>query len=257
MKLFDTHCHLDFAAFDEDRNILLDVLDVKGVERLVIPAIGQENWQRVLDLAASRDSLFPALGIHPMFLEDVEVSALQQLSELVTKHREKVVAIGECGLDMSLENLDRQRVFFSEQLKLAEQVKLPVIVHHRKSHHLILPFLKKYRPSKGGVIHAFSGSYEQAMQYIDLGFKLGVGGTITYDRAQKTREAICKVPASALVLETDAPDMPIHGRQGMRNSPEYLGEIFAVLSLMTEIPGNELQAILWQNSCELFGLSQE
>lgn len=254
MELIDTHCHLDFAAFDEDRDTLIDALPTRGVSSVIVPAVSHENWQRVLDLAARHASVFAALGIHPMFLDTAEKSHIDDLTKLLEKHRDEVVAIGECGLDMSLDNIDVQRFYFTEQLKLAQQFDLPVIIHHRKSHHLILPFVKKYLPAKGGVIHAFSGSIEQAKQYIDLGFKLGVGGTITYDRAKKTRETIAEVPLESLVLETDAPDMPIHGRQGKRNSPEYLGEIFTVLTLLREVPGNEIERQLRENSRALFGL---
>lgn len=254
MKLIDTHCHLDFAAFDEDRKGLLEVLPTKGITKIVNPSVSFENWQRVLDLAASVEMVHPALGIHPMFLDNAETSHIDDLRRLIEHHRQAVVAVGECGLDLSQDNIEQQRFYFAEQLKIAQDFDLPVIIHHRKSHHLLLPFLKKYRVAKGGVIHAFSGSYEQAMQYIELGFKLGIGGTITYDRAEKTRETITRVPLEALVLETDAPDMPIHGRQGKRNSPEYLGEIFTVLSLLTEVPGPELESQLLKNSCGLFGI---
>ena len=254
MQLIDTHCHLDFAAFDDDRKTLIDALPTRGVVGVVNPAVSFENWQRVLDLAKAHESIYPALGIHPMFLDNAEKSHIDDLKGLLEKHREDVVAVGECGLDLSLENIDVQRFYFTEQLKLAQEFELPVIIHHRKSHHLLIPFIKKYTPQKGGVIHAFSGSYEQAMHYVELGFKLGIGGTITYDRAQKTRDTISRVPLEALVLETDAPDMPIHGRQGKRNSPEYLGEIYTVLTLLRDEPGNEIEAQLLKNSNELFGL---
>lgn len=253
-KLIDTHVHLDFAAFDEDREQLLEALPTKGVVKLINPAVSHENWQRVLDLADTAECVHPALGIHPMFLDTAQKSHIDDLKALLQAHRDKVVAVGECGLDMTQDNIDDQRFYFTEQLKLAQEFDLPVIVHHRKSHHLTVPFLKKYRPAKGGVIHAFSGSYEQAMQYIDLGFKLGIGGTITYDRAEKTRDTLTRVPVESLVLETDAPDMPIHGRQGKRNSPAYLSEIFIVLSLLTEISGPELEQQLMTNSTQLFGL---
>lgn len=255
MQIIDTHCHLDFSAFDDDRKALIEALPTRGVVGVVNPAVSFENWQRVLDLAKEHESIYPALGIHPVFLDTAEKSHIDDLRTLLEAHRTQVVAVGECGLDMSIENIDDQRYYFTEQLKLAQEFDLPVIIHHRKSHHLLIPFIKKYLPKKGGVIHAFSGSYEQAMQYIDLGFKLGIGGTITYDRAQKTRDTIAEVPLESLVLETDAPDMPIHGRQGKRNSPEYLGEIYTVLTLLRNESAVDIEHQLLQNSKELFGLS--
>ena len=140
---------------------------------------------------------------------------------------------------------------------MAKQFQLPVILHHRKSHDIILRQLRQYQLPKGGVIHAFSGSYQQAMQYIQLGFKLGVGGTITYERAVKTRAVMAKVPLDALVLETDAPDMPICGRQGQRNSPEYLPEILAVLALLRHEPIEQITQVLWATTCALFALPEK
>jgi TatD DNase family protein len=266
MELIDSHCHLDFMEFDEDRDTLIDNLLTRGVASVIVPAVKPGNWQSVLDLTAKHKNLYPALGIHPCFLEDssahsrvvgnndtVKRSDIDDLAALI-EQSPQVVAVGECGLDFTLDNVDEQRYYFTAQIKMAQQFKLPLIIHHRKCHDIVLAFLRKFKPQHGGVIHAFSGSQQQAEQYIDLGFKLGIGGTITYPRAVKTREVVSKVPLESLILETDAPDMPIYGRQGKRNSPEYLGEVFTVLTLLRDEPAVEIEKQLLANTRGLFSL---
>jgi TatD DNase family protein len=261
VNLIDSHCHLDFDIFDEDRDKLIKGLGNRGISSVVVPAIGRENWQKVLDLATRFSTVYPALGIHPCFLAKAEKSHIDDLAALIELHNQpnsgkvRVVAVGECGLDFSLDNVDLQRHYFTEQIALANQFKLPLIIHHRKSHDIVLAFLRKYKPQKGGIIHAFSGSYQQAQQYIDLGFKLGIGGTITYSRAEKTRDVVSKVPLDSLVLETDAPDMPIYGRQGERNSPEYIGEVFTVLTLLRDEPAAEIEKALLRTTKSMFDLT--
>ena len=252
--LIDSHCHLDFEPFDIDRESLIANLATKGVSDVVVPAVHKGNWQRVIDLCGAHENLHAALGIHPCFMHKAERKDCDELALMAQQYREQIVAIGECGLDFSLDTLEQQRHYFTFQIKLACELDLPLIIHHRNSHDIIWAFLRKFKPPKGGVIHAFSGSLQQAERYIDLGFKLGVGGTITYSRAQKTREVMAKVPVESLLLETDAPDMPIFGRQGERNSPYYLKEVFAVLCLLREQAGDELAKQLAQNTRQLFAL---
>ena len=243
--MIDSHCHLDFDCFDADREQVLKCCTELGIERILIPGTEPSRFDKLLLLQQqySNSNLYPALdiafGLHPYFLSENSDKELEALEHALIKHREKLVAVGEIGLDYGLiegliqRDLDdsrkvdkatQQKVFIA-QLELAKQYELPVILHHRKSHNDLIRFIKQTGFEFGGVIHAFSGSLQIAQQYIDMGFKLGVGGTITYPRAQKTRETIAQIPLEHLLLETDAPDMPIYGRQGARNSPEYLGEI--------------------------------
>jgi len=244
--LTDTHCHIDFEYFDDDRDTLLQHCYQVGIHRMIIPAIAPSNWQKVLTLTNKVDNantplssptktcqLFAALGIHPWFLHDLNESALMQLTDVVATHSQHLAAIGETGIDLVIaekyKNLTQQIMFFEHQLSLSNQYNLPIIIHHRRSHELTIDLLKKYKINAGGVIHAFSGSYQQAKTYIDLGFKLGVGGTITYDRAKKTISAIKKLPLESLLLETDAPSMPLQGFQGEHNSPLRLINILNAL----------------------------
>ena len=155
-----------------------------------------------------------------------------------------MLAVGEIGLDAHIEvDWALQKRVFEQQLMIAKERMLPVILHHRNSHNELIRILKNTKFTQGGIVHAFSGSLQQAQTYIDLGFKIGVGGAITYPRANKTRETISQLPLSSLVLETDAPDMPLMGKQGQRNSPEYLPEIFeSLMALRKESKQDVLQA---------------
>jgi TatD DNase family protein len=221
MELFDTHCHLDVAAFDADRAQVLQHTRQLGVRNILVPAIDAEHWDGLLKLCESEQGLYPALGLHPVFLESHRTEHLEQLEQYVVKHRP--VAIGEIGLDYFIRELDRdaQRKLFEAQLVIARDAQLPVVLHVRKAHDEVLSCLKK-TPVPGGTAHAFNGSEQQARQYIDMGFKLGFGGTLTWERSHKIRELARSIPLDAIVLETDAPDMVVAQHAGERNSPEYL-----------------------------------
>jgi TatD DNase family protein len=241
----DSHCHLDFDALSHDLPNLLLQCQQAHIQHIVIPSIGPKNWQKVLELAKKHSSehlaLYPCLGIHPWFLNDLTANSLNILEQLVKQHLDSIVAIGEAGIDGVIDkeqhNLAAQTLVFERQLSLAKDHHLPIIVHHRKSHQLIVPMLRQKQLTQGGIIHAFSGSYQQACQYIDLGFKLGIGGTITYPRAEKTLKAVKKLPLESLVLETDAPAMPLYGYQGEDNSPLQVTKVFeALVSIRTESP---------------------
>jgi TatD DNase family protein len=261
MKLTDTHCHLDFDDLYNQRSELLPQCAQQNIHRIVIPSIKPENWQKVLMLASKKSpvTLFAALGIHPWFLADLSTPALDELATVVMQNRATIVAIGEAGIDFPVSeqqhNLPQQLHFFEYQLHLAQQHELPIIIHHRRSHQYILPLLKKYSLSNAGVIHGFSGSYQQACAYIDLGFTLGVGGTITYPRAQKTINTIKRVPLASIVLETDAPSMPLNGCQGQHNSPLQLIPIFEHLTKLRAESTEIIAAQLEENCTKLFDLN--
>jgi len=237
MKYTDSHCHLDFKEFDLNRVKVISQCLALKINNIIVPAIGPNNWQAVLQLckkhSASDFLLHPCLGIHPWFLKDLTNDDLQELAKIVTKNNEQLCAIGEAGIDGVIakeqNNLAKQIQFFDFQLNLAIEHNLPIIVHHRRSHNEVIERLKKHKPSRAGIIHAFSGSYQQAKTYLDLGFKLGIGGTITYPRAAKTIKAIKRLPLDCLILETDAPAMPLFNQQGQANSPINIIEIFNIL----------------------------
>ncbi len=281
MQFTDSHCHLDFTEFSHDLPKLLQQCFAQNIHRIIVPSVKPEHWQRVLTLANEKNTevnIACALGFHPWFLilQDLDLSKKlhlknldltfqeQQLRQAISKNRNKIIAIGECGIDVFKakknteneqafnENLNLQQAFFEMQLVLAKENNLPVIVHHCQSHQLILPLLKQHKLEKLGVIHAFSGSYQQAKDYIDLGFKLGIGGTITYPRAKKTINTIKRLPLSSLLLETDAPAMPPLGQQGMINSPLNLIKVFQALTLIRDEPEEFIAEQLDVNVEQLF-----
>jgi len=253
-RYIDSHCHLDFDVFDEDRpQVIADCLEA-GVECVVVPGTRPSCWQKQLQLADEFPLLKSSLGIHPYFLSGLDESSLDQLESTVVQHRNAIVAIGETGLDFVIDiGLDKQTVFFRRQLILAAKLSLPVIVHSRKAHSLVSKYLRETRIGRG-VIHGFSGSYEEAKAFCNQGFAIGVGGGITYDRAQKTRRSIARLPLGSLVLETDAPDMPLSGRQGQRNSPVYVAEVFRSLVLLRPEPEEVIAEQLRLNARALFNI---
>tara|TARA_R110002050_G_scaffold108961_3_gene219986 strand:+ start:337 stop:1170 length:834 start_codon:yes stop_codon:yes gene_type:complete len=275
MQFTDSHCHLDFPEFSQNITEILQYCQAKNIHRIIIPAVNPEHWQRVLSLSKPNKMVDIAcgLGIHPWYiiLQDKRLSQAydvsfqeQQLKRAITKKGNKIVAIGECGIDVFKakknsqseralnKNIMLQQEFFDMQLTIAQENNLPVIVHHCQSHSLILPLLKQHKLAKTGVIHAFSGSYQEAKAYVDLGFKLGVGGTITYPRAKKTINAIKKLPLSSLLLETDAPAMPPMGMQGENNSPLNLSYVFQALVAMRSEPKTVIAQQIEKNVTQLF-----
>jgi TatD DNase family protein len=255
LSFTDSHCHLDFDAFSANLPDLLKQCQQANIHHIVIPSIGPKNWHKTLTLAKNHNSetltLHPCLGIHPWFLNDLDADSLTVLEHLVSSHRNDIVAIGEAGIDSVIaqaeDNLAQQIKIFEQQLTLAKSYHLPIIVHHRRSHQHIVTMLRQKNLTKGGIIHAFSGSYQQACQYIDLGFKLGIGGTITYPRAEKTIKAIKRLPLASLVLETDAPSMPLYGFQGQDNSPLQLIKVFQALVSIRSESASELAHALESN----------
>ncbi|MEA3302042.1 MAG: TatD family hydrolase [Pseudomonadota bacterium] len=228
-EIIDTHCHLDIEAFDPDRDEVLRDARQAGVVAQIIPAIEAGGWQRLLDLCAKHDDLYPALGLHPVFVQQHTQADLDKLAAVIETTRP--VAIGEIGLDFAIKALDRdaQQQLFEAQLVIAKKAGLPVIIHARKSHDEVIKLLKKHHIS-GGSIHAFSGSLQQGMHYHEMGFKLGFGGMLTFERSSKLRRLAHDLPAEALLLETDAPDMTVASHRGERNSPQYLPQVLAALA---------------------------
>lgn len=238
MGLIDSHCHLDVAAFDADRAEVFARCRAVGVEGWVVPGIEAAGWAALLALARREPGVYPALGLHPMFMMVHRDEHIVELDGLLQSHPE-VIAVGEIGLDYYQPSADRdaQLALFQAQLALARRHHRPVILHVRKAHDDVLAQLRRQQVC-GGVVHAFSGSLQQARQYIELGFLLGMGGALSYQRAQRLRAMVAELPLTALALETDAPDMPLAGRRGERNSPEYLPQVLAVLAALRAEPAD-------------------
>ncbi len=255
MELFDTHCHLDVPEFDADRDAVVARTRAAGVSRMVVPAIDAEGWTDLVALCRREEGLFPALGMHPIYIVQHRDEHVDELRCWV--ERERPVAIGEIGLDFFIKETDRdrQQVIFEAQLDVAQQYRLPVLLHVRKAHEQVLQSLKKFS-LVGGIAHAFNGSLPQAEQYLSLGFKFGFGGMLTYERSRKIRQLARELPLESLVLETDAPDMTPVSHHGERNSPEYLPEILHSLAEVRGMDCRELAAITTANALNLFRLRQ-
>ena len=255
MNLFDSHCHLDLADFGRDRDALLVRTRAAGVTSMVVPGIDAAGWDGLLQLCDSDEGLHPALGLHPMLYKQHQQSDIERLEKLLSERRP--VAIGEIGLDFYLERgkkgMQLQYETFERQLTIARDSGLPVILHVRKAHEEILKRLKEI-PVVGGTAHAFNGSIELAQRYIDLGFKLGFGGMVTYEKSTKLRELVKHLPLESIVLETDAPDMSPAGHHGERNSPEYLPEIAQMIADIRDISIDEVAEVTTNNAKQVFNL---
>lgn len=249
--IVDTHCHFDFEPFIDDLPDAIAHFQESGVDKLIIPAISAGRFNLILELSKMYPSLYPALGLHPIYSH--QLSDLNYLEHLLSLHLPKIVAIGEIGLDAYVTNdLVIQRYFFIKQIALANHYQLPIILHSRRTHNELQSILKKEDKNKTGVLHGFSGSYEEAMRFIRMGYCLGVSGVITYPRAQKTRNTLKKVPLESLVLETDAPDMPLNHFQGKPNLPERIVLILQTLSELRNEPIDVIEHQIYTNTIQLF-----
>ena len=251
--LTDSHVHLDLEEFADDLPAVLARSRAVGVGRWIVPAIASRHWDRLVALHAAQPGVFYALGLHPWFLAEESPQALETLACRLAARPEGLVAIGECGLDGAIAlPLAEQLPWFERHLQLACELKLPLIVHCRRCYNEVLALLGRYRPPAGGVLHGFAGSRQQGEQLWALGFRLGVGGVISYERAQKTRRAVAQLPVQALLLETDGPSMPLAGAQGERNEPWRVSEVLAILAQLRQQPVEVLMPQLEANVEALF-----
>ncbi|MFM0416312.1 TatD family hydrolase [Paraburkholderia aromaticivorans] len=238
----DTHCHLDASEFDADRAQVAAAAQRAGVGRIVIPAIGRENFARVRELAHRVAGGAYALGIHPLFTPSAQESDLDLLRMEIEASLDDplFVGIGEIGLDYFVDGLDdaRQQFFYNGQLQLAREFDLPVICHVRKSQDQVIKGLRRHQIHRG-IAHAFNGSFQQAQAYIDQGMHLGFGGNLTFERARQIRRLAEQLPFDALVVETDAPDIAPAWIYKQRNSPEQIPAIGAGLAELRGMTADE------------------
>ncbi|HST44239.1 MAG TPA: TatD family hydrolase [Luteimonas sp.] len=252
--LVDSHCHLDAAEFDEDRGAVKARALAAGVVAQVVPATHAEGWPGLRGTCIDGRGLYPAYGLHPVFLERHRPDHLRDLCSWLRD--EPAVAIGECGLDHFVEGLDRvaQAEYFSAQLQLAREFDLPVIVHARRAVDAVIAAIRRIGGLRG-VVHSFSGSPEQAGQLWRQGFLLGLGGPVTYERARRLRRLAASMPLEHLLLETDAPDQPDSSLRGRRNEPAHVRTVCATIAGLRGITERELAAATTANAVRLFGLT--
>lgn len=225
----DTHCHLDAAEFGGAQAELVSAAQAAGVKRIVVPSVARANFGIVRELCKQQSGCFPAYGVHPMYTDSAMPDDLVALRDYLA--RTDTVAVGEIGLDFFIDHYDRarQEYFFVEQLKLAQEFDLPVLLHIRRAQDIVLKHLRQHKVH--GIAHAFNGSRQQAGEFIRLGFKLGFGGAMTYTRATRLRELAATLPLESIVLETDAPDIPPDFlERGQPNRPEFIPRIAQTLA---------------------------
>jgi len=260
MHLIDTHTHLDFPDFDADRAQVLLRSRALGVRQMVVLGVYQSNWQRVWDLVQAENDLYAAFGLHPVYLQQHQPGHLIELRSWLERlaGQPKLCAVGEFGLDYFLPELpaEQQQALFEAQLGLAAEFELPALLHVRRAHAVTIATLKRYKLKRGGIVHAFAGSIEEAREYLKLGFKLGLGGAATWPQARRLRKVIAQLPLEAIVLETDSPDMAPVMHPQQRNSPEYLAEICAALAELQGISNAQLAEASSCNARQLFGWAQ-
>ncbi|HEU0219751.1 MAG TPA: TatD family hydrolase [Gallionella sp.] len=248
MTFIDTHCHLDAAEFGDSQAALAQAAQAAGVGCIVVPSVARANFAIVRRLCERFPACAPAYGIHPMYVGETLPQDLDALREYLAQP--DTVAVGEIGLDFFIEHHDRarQEYFFAEQLRLARELDLPVLLHIRRAQDTILKHLRQAKV-RGGIAHAFSGSRQQAEEFIGLGFKLGFGGAMTHPRATRLREFAATLPLDSIVLETDAPDIPpAFLPAGEPNKPEYLPRIAQALAELRGMTVEEIARTTTENA---------
>ncbi|MBL4903506.1 MAG: TatD family hydrolase [Desulfocapsa sp.] len=254
MKLIDTHSHIDLEVFADDFNDVLKNSRKGGVIAQVVPGVCRSGWKRILRLCEMEKDLYPAIGLHPMYLQHHAPGNLRELRKHALGGR--LVAIGEIGLDYFIKDVDKaaQQELLEAQLSIATEAGLPVLLHVRKAHDQVQKTLRRLRFGNGGIVHAFNGSLQQAEHYLKLGFLVSICGTITYDRATKIRAVAAHLPLQSLVLETDSPDIPPAAFHGQRNSPEYLPVILQALANLRKESVEEIAEQTTENAENLLHL---
>lgn len=251
----DSHCHLDAAEFDVDRPQVLARARAAGVLTQVVPAVAASGWGALKALCEGDPGLHPAYGLHPMYLDQHRPADLDALGAWL--QGERACAVGELGLDFHVEGLDadEQRRYFIGQLELARALDLPVILHARRALEEVTLALRRIGGLRG-VVHSFSGSAEQAAQLWSLGFHLGIGGPVTYERAARLRGIVATMPLQWLLLETDAPDQPLASLRGQRNEPCHLPEVARTIAGLRGIPLEQVADATSANARDLFGITR-
>lgn len=251
--LVDSHSHIDAPEFDADREAVIARAQAAGVMRQIVPAVEAAAWPKLRDICHAHASLHPAYGLHPMYLKSHRPEHLQALREWI--ERERPVAVGECGLDFFVEGLDplAQATYFEQQLRLARDFDLPVIVHARRAVDQVIAAIRRFGPLRG-VVHSFPGSRDQAERLFAMGFLVSLGGPVTYERANRLRTLVATLPIEMLMLETDSPDQPDAGIKGQRNEPARLANILDVVATLRDEPSAIVATATSANAQRLFRL---
>ncbi|WP_116963990.1 TatD family hydrolase [Fastidiosibacter lacustris] len=243
--LTDSHCHLDFTCFDHMQDDLISNCLASGISHFINPAVQFHNWHKVIALSVHHPFITPALGLHPCFLQNHRPHHIDKLHHWITINNIKL--IGEIGLDKRfLDNFEGQQFYFKQQLLVAKTLKKPIIIHSAKAHNEIIETLKADHFMFGGIIHAFSGSYNIAKTYCDLGFKLGIGSILHYPNS-KLSQVIRRIGASHILLESDSPDMPLPDAENAINTPLSILKTFDLVTNILQQTPKRLKTTLQSN----------
>jgi TatD DNase family protein len=254
LELTDSHAHIDDASFASDREQMFKRAAEAGVRHIVVPAIDRASWPGIASLCAEYAQAHPAYGMHPIYIDRHRLEHLDELRSWLKS--QPAVALGEIGLDYFLEELDveRQREYFQQQLRIARDFDLPVIVHARRAMDEVTSIMRRMGGLRG-VVHSFAGSLQQAERLWDMGFYLGIGGPVTYERAQRLRHIVATMPVERLLLETDAPDQPGACHRGERNEPAHILEVLDVIAALRNESTQAIAQATTANAKQLFQLS--
>ncbi len=253
--IFDTHAHYDDERFDEDRDALLKQLHQEGISYILNASASPESLETTMELAEKYPFVYAALGIHPHDAEKINENIMNKIR--ILSKNDKVVAIGEIGLDYYYDNSPRdiQRYWFERQIELAKELKLPIIIHDRDAHEDTVNILKKTDVKQvGGIFHCFSGSAQMAMEMLKLNLYIAIGGAVTFKNARKTVEVVKAVPLEKLLVETDCPYLSPEPHRGKRNNSGYLVHIIRKIAGIKEISESEVAETTLMNAKKVFGL---
>ena len=255
MRLFDTHAHLLDARFDGDREAVVSALEGNGVVRVLEACCDEAQIDQVIAFAEAHAGVYGSAGVHPHSAGEMTVSTLDHISAALG--HEKIRAVGEIGLDYHYDFSPRdvQRLWFGQQLALAAQHGVPVILHDREAHGDTMDILRANKKGLKGIMHCFSGSYEIARECLDLGLYIAFGGSLTFHNAVHPREIAQKLPVDRLVIETDCPYMTPVPYRGERNEPRRIAETLAVLAAVRGEDQAALADTLYQNACAVYGVA--
>jgi len=251
--IIDSHCHIDFEQFDADRAQVIQRASSASIEKIIVPGVMKSTWQKIKSCCDQYSSLYPCFGLHPYFINKHQPEHLLDLKSWIDSNNP--VAVGECGLDFYLKNLDTdlQTLYFEQQLDIALEFNLPVVIHARKSTEAVIKAVKK-RKGLRGMVHSYSGSYEQAIQLIQLGFYLSFGGAITYEKSTRLHKLVQQLPLESILVETDAPDQPVANSTDKRNEPLFILDVIQRVAELHKTSNDHISAITAKNSSELFNL---
>jgi len=251
--LIDSHCHLDFEVFDDDREQVLQRAQKHRIKDIIIPGTQNIYWPRIKKLCDANKSLHACYGLHPYWAKTHQNKDINNLSDFIDNN--KTVAVGECGLDFRKQHADKktQLYFLHAQLEIANNKKLPVVLHAVNATENIIQIIKTYK-NLSGMIHSYSGSSEQARHLIDLNFMISVGGNVTFNNAKKIKQVIKDIPLTSLLIETDSPDQPDQSNLGKRNEPAYLINTVTAIAELRQVSKDTVAEQTTVNAKKLFGI---